>query len=109
MIVRSEEAEERVADENTKLKIYIKGQSKNISLALGEVRGFHGTFLNRKSERVYFILSGSGSISIEGRKFSVSQEDCVLVPVNSKHSIEGEMRYLVIDSPPFDPKDEIKC
>jgi len=64
---------------------------------------------HKNSEETYVIECGSADIVIEGKKYSLSVGDIVLVGAREMHQITAtgdmELRALAIMSPGFDPGD----
>ena len=64
-----------------------------------------------KSSEIYYILEGSGEISIDGESFHIEKDDSVYVPPNSKQFIKnsgsGNLRFLCIVEPAWKADDEI--
>ena len=82
--------------------------ARTFSLVHGTLDGTHPArpTVNRRSDRAYFILSGSGSIRVGARRYRVRPNDLVLVRKLVPHQLRGRLRCLVITAPRFDPKDE---
>jgi mannose-6-phosphate isomerase-like protein (cupin superfamily) len=81
--------------------------TKRFSCAMIAIDGDHGKIKALKSDRIYFILSGKGVFEIAGKKYSVSKGDLLLVPKKTPYNIIGKMRYFLVNSPAFDPKDDV--
>jgi mannose-6-phosphate isomerase-like protein (cupin superfamily) len=64
------------------------------------------------TEEVYYILSGEGSMTINGSVRLVKPGDCVYIPPNAVHSIANvgstALRFISADAPPYDPEDDIE-
>jgi|GEM_PF-1670957 Mannose-6-phosphate isomerase len=78
----------------------------SFDVAVGTLDGYHPPVVNNESDRAYYVLSGEGSIRVNDSWFDVSKSDLVEVPAGKAHALKGEMRYLIITSPPFDPANE---
>jgi mannose-6-phosphate isomerase-like protein (cupin superfamily) len=77
-----------------------------MDFVIGKLNGFHGTFVNNKSIKYYFILDGKAKVTIDGEITEVEKGDFVVIPVNAKHSIDGVAEFAIACTPSFDPKDE---
>ena len=70
----------------------------------GSPRHYHA-----KTEEIYYIMSGSGKMVIDGKTFSVKKGHSILVPKGARHELantgRGKLVYICVDSPVFDPKD----
>ncbi len=84
------------------------GGGHRFNAALGSLHGTHPAtpIVNRRSDRAYFILRGSGSVRIGARRYRVRAHDLVFVRAKQPHQISGELECLVITAPRFDPRDE---
>lgn len=84
------------------------GQEEIFDLVIGELNGFHGTFINHGSDKYYYILSGEAEVAVEGEKAIVSEGDFVHVPINAKHYISGKCKFIIMCKPQYDYKTEEK-
>ena len=75
-------------------------------MSIAELNGNHPIVINQKSDRVYFILSGSGKVLVNDEIHDVVSNDLIFIPKNTKHSIRGKLEYIIITSPPFNPNNE---
>ncbi len=106
MVYKYKMAQERSVGDNMKIRDLFAGKNMPMDFVIGELDGFHGIFINRKSIKYYFILDGNVIVTIDGEKTNVEQGDFVLIPVNSKHSIDGKVRFAIICTPSFDINSE---
>lgn len=81
--------------------------NSDYSSALIEINGNHGKIKCINEDRIYFIISGKGIFVIDKEEHSVSGNDLIFVPKNTPYNITGKMKYLLICSPAFDPKDDV--
>jgi mannose-6-phosphate isomerase-like protein (cupin superfamily) len=84
---------------------------RNQSLAEAELlpgaattRHFH-----RASEELYYLLSGTGSMEIDGESREVGPGDAILIPAGAWHQIRclgpGPLRFLCCCAPPYSDAD----
>lgn len=106
MVYKYKMAQERNVGDNMKIKDLFAGKNMPMDFVIGELHGFHGTFINRKSIKYYFIIDGKAIVTIDDEKTNVEQGDFVSIPVNSKHSIEGKVKFAIICTPSFDINSE---
>jgi len=63
---------------------------------------------NHPPEQVYFILAGSGLMSLAGETEPVASGDCALVPSETPHGLrntgDGVLRYFSAAAPSFTSK-----
>jgi len=63
---------------------------------------------HRASEEVYFILTGSGLMEIEGETREVAPGDAILIPAGAWHQITSkaeDLRFLCCCAPPYSHED----
>jgi len=82
--------------------------NSNFSGSLIEINWNHGKIKCIKEERIYFIIKGKGKFILNEEEHSVSANDLVFVPKNTPYNIIGKMKYFLICSPAFNPKDDIR-
>jgi len=75
-------------------------------VALGDLNGDHPPVINQVSDRAYYFLEGSARVMVGESTFDVAKGDLVTVPAGTPHAVAGATKYLVITSPPFDPRNE---
>jgi len=85
---------------------------KNLSLASGflETGKDARAHFHKKSEEIYYVLSGQGQIRLGEKKFSISRGDAIFVPVNTAHALANtsqteSLTVLAIESPPYQDND----
>ena len=81
--------------------------NSNFSGALIEMNGDHGKVKCLGEDRIYFILEGDGKFVIGDDSNDVIPNDLIFIPKNTPYNIIGKMKYFLICSPEFDPKDDI--
>ena len=87
---------------------FSKEEFSGMSCAYIIVEGRHGRIKNLKSDRLYFIIEGRGEFTVNGRQMKVKPGDVVVIPKNTPYDYKGKMKVLLVDSPAFDPKADIK-
>lgn len=62
---------------------------------------------HRRSEELYFIVSGLGSMEVAGEIRQVQPGDAILIPPGSWHQITAaeELRFLCCCAPPYSHED----
>ena len=67
-------------------------------------RHYHG-----RSEEIYVLTKGSGSMEIEGETRRVAKGDTILIPAGARHTLENDgtsdLTFLCICSPPYSHDD----
>ena len=74
---------------------------------LTEIDGNHGAIKCLKEDRIYFITEGSGKFIIDNKEDTVSVDDLIFIPKNTPYNIIGKMKYFLVCSPEFNPKDDV--
>ena len=80
-----------------------ESHSGNLSLTWVSIEGHHDRIVNHESDRVYYVIEGTGRFQIgdDAAVESAGPGDCVLIPKGTPYEFEGDMRYLVINGPAF--------
>jgi mannose-6-phosphate isomerase-like protein (cupin superfamily) len=73
----------------------------SLSASMIDVRGGHPAILSTHSDRVYVVLSGTGTFDIDGKNYSVGERDVVFLPKNTAYSYRGEMELFLVHAPGF--------
>ena len=75
-----------------------------LSMTWVALRGRHRRLVCHESDRVYYILLGSGSFRLgQAQAESVNAGDSVFIPRGTAYDLEGHIDYLVMNGPPFRP------
>ena len=106
MIYKYKKASKRNVGDNMLITDLFAEKDKNLDFVIGELNGFHGTFINEKNTKYYYILSGKATVTINDEKSEVEEGDFVEIPINAKHSIEGKVKFVIMCTPPFDLHSE---
>ena len=107
MIFKAGEVPTHQIDDQMSIVQYSSSEhSKKFNVVKGILTGKHGLTTNHRSDRAYFILRGSGEASVGEDKFEVGKDDLVIIPSGYAHGLKGDMEFLIITAPAFDPADE---
>ncbi len=107
MIIRYNDASIRSGDD-IQIRNYItRNISTSLSLAVSTLDGIHPETMSTTSDRAYFILEGEGKVEVGGEVSVVRAGDAVYIPKNTVHSIQGKVKYVLVNAPPFDPASEV--
>ena len=85
-----------------------KGDFENASAAYFKVDGSHGKVKTTSSDRVYYVLEGTGEFVIDGQSTQVEKTDVFIVPKNTAYDYKGKMSLFLVHTPAFDQDAEIK-
>mgnify|MGYP000480481330 CR=1 FL=1 len=84
-----------------------------MSVAMASLNPGKSTVLHyhKSSDEIYFILSGSGLLEIEGEKREVSAGDYIYIKAGQKHKVEnlGEepLKIVCFSYPPYSHEDTV--
>jgi mannose-6-phosphate isomerase-like protein (cupin superfamily) len=74
----------------------------------GDITEYH---YHEKSDEIYFILQGTGTLEIEGEKKKVRENDCILISSKGKHRIKNigkvPLKILCFSIPPYSHEQTI--
>ena len=80
------------------------------TLAPGQKTARH---FHPRAEEIYFILSGSGAMTIGERTRAVQSGDAIAIPADAPHCIENsgaqELRFLCCCAPAYSHEDTVLC
>lgn len=80
----------------------------NADLAEAMINGRYpeaGFGLNRESDMMIYVVSGSGAVVQEGTGFEIHPQQAVSIDKGTKYYFEGNnLRILMISSPPWSPE-----
>lgn len=93
--------------EHGSMKIAEYKLNQNFSGALIEINGRHGKVKCLNEDRIYFIIEGTGSFIIDDKEEKISANDVIFIPRNMPYDIIGRIKFFMICSPGFNPKDDI--
>lgn len=72
----------------------------------------HGKVKTTLSDRVYYVLEGSGEFIVGGKSEEVSQSDVVIVPKDTPYDYRAAqgtvMKLFLVHTPAFNPENEVK-
>jgi mannose-6-phosphate isomerase-like protein (cupin superfamily) len=96
----------RRVDSVTEIVPLFDGTDAAFDVAIGVIDGDHGKRVNRMSDRVYFVLSGTFDVQVGEQKYEARTHDTFIIPAGTKHGISGTGEVLIITAPPFVPENE---
>lgn len=108
--MKFETQEPKKVDESTRVSSLFPGEDERFDTVISEVDGYHPAkgekVVNEESQRAYFVIEGEGLIHVGEESHRVEKDDLVFVEKGQGHALEGDMKTLVITSPPFQPENE---
>ena len=86
-----------------------KIDNSSISIDIEDVYKGHEKYCKSLvSTFIYYVLSGSGTFKINGKKYDVIEGDVIEIPSNTEFVFAGKMKLLLIMTPAFNPDNEIE-
>lgn len=90
------------------------GQSVRLLTSADDVpSGLHITTLrnaqkhyHQRTTEVYYVLEGEGELELGEQRHAVRPGHVVFIPPGVPHRAIGQLRCLIVCTPPFDPADE---
>ena len=84
-----------------------KEQFPRMSAAWFECNGKHVKMKSINSNRLYFIIKGSGKFIIKNKVITAKANEVIIVPKNTIYCYSGKMTCFLVHSPAFDKAKEI--
>lgn len=107
MFYLNKDAKVRKIDDTLKIIDLFVESGEPFDFVVGELNGFHGSFINHLSDKYYFILSGEAEVLISEEKVTVREGDFVHIPIHTKHYISGKCKFVIMCKPQYDYKTEV--
>jgi mannose-6-phosphate isomerase-like protein (cupin superfamily) len=84
-----------------------KDTSPTATASVVHVNGRHGRGKTTVSDRLFYILEGTGEFEVGDRRFPVEATDIVVVPKDTPFDYNGTLRLLVVHVPAYDHDHEV--
>lgn len=78
----------------------------DLSITWVQLAGHHRRLRTDASTRVYVIVSGAGSITVDADVREVGAGDVVVIPRRTPYHLDGTLTYLVLNQPGFREGDD---
>ncbi len=98
VIRKSEARERRIAENKSAFNYITKDISPEVSLAVIEGSDFKGE-INITEDRIYFVLSGSLILNLNGEEIILYPEDSCLISRGTKYIMSGTFKVITVDQP----------
>lgn len=107
-VIRKPEAVARkISDSYHVINFLTREASENVSLAIGQADNHSETTKNVRSDRIYYVIEGKLMVKQGEKEFVAEPGDVVFIPRNTEYGFGGSFRAILINSPAFNPKDEV--
>jgi mannose-6-phosphate isomerase-like protein (cupin superfamily) len=89
------------------ISLISKEQFPRADAAILTISGRHGLTKTTLSDRLYFIVAGSGTFTVNDETASVGCNSVVVIPKDTPYDFDGKMSAIVFSTPAFDPEYEV--
>ncbi len=72
-----------------------------------EVEGTHGKIMSKVSDRIYYVIEGSGKFYNDKEEIEVKAGDVVIVDKNTPYDYKGKMKLFLVHLPAWDESQEV--
>lgn len=100
---RAAAVDRRVDEALTILEYFPASLSGKLSVVAARLNGEHTLRRNLECDQVYYVLDGTGTITVDGQVDSLAKDDGVFVGAGQVHSLQGTLELLIINGPAYDP------
>jgi len=87
-------------------RILTAKDSRAASVHVVAIKADSQAHYHRRATEYYFVLSGRGSIELDGQAVPVRAGHALCIPPGVRHRARGRLKILNVVVPPFDPRDE---
>jgi len=99
----------KISEEGFTAHLYnTKEQYPAISAVFVECTGGHEQVYVKKSHRLYFVIEGSGTFTINNETSPIKKNDVIVIEPMTPYSYEGQMKLFEVNSPATDSNDQVK-
>jgi len=106
LIKKTDREVRKISNTYTVFNMLTGESSKNVSVAVGEAKNHIEETKNKTSDRVYYVLEGSLKVKSGNKSFVANLGDVIFIPANTTYKFEGTFKVVLINSPPFNSKNE---
>jgi mannose-6-phosphate isomerase-like protein (cupin superfamily) len=78
----------------------------DLSMTWVQLSGHHRRLRTEASTRIYVVLEGGGTITVDDEPHTVRSGDTVVIPRGTSYDLDGPMTYLVLNQPGFRDGDD---
>lgn len=82
---------------------------EDVSVNIARINNKVPTHYHKKSDEIYYIVSGIGEMKVGDDTIPIKEGDLVYIPKTKPHTLiaqEGDVVIIFITSPPFDPQND---
>jgi mannose-6-phosphate isomerase-like protein (cupin superfamily) len=84
----------------------------NASVVYMEITKDHFKMKNTGSDRIYYVIDGTGSFTVDDETTGISKTDVVIIPKNTPYSFKAStdqtLKLLLVDTPAYHNEDDVK-
>ena len=78
----------------------------DLSVTWVELAGHHRRLVTEASTRLYLVVEGDGTITVDEEVLEVGRGDLVVIPSGMPYHLDGELTYVVMNQPGFREGDD---
>ncbi|MDR2901605.1 MAG: hypothetical protein LBU87_00650 [Lactobacillales bacterium] len=108
---KSSDAVPRIPAQEYVIKNFItKDDLPDISIATAQLSssGIHEAMSNRSDRIYYFINASDCKITFNGKATDIEPDSVLFIPKNTRYTLMGNFKALIINTPAFDKDKEVK-
>lgn len=84
-----------------------KEEGIGYSVVRTHLDGKHPYMKNISSNRTYYLINGKGTFYVGEEKINLDTGEMLIIPKDTKYAFKGQFDAILIDSPAFDPKEDV--
>jgi mannose-6-phosphate isomerase-like protein (cupin superfamily) len=84
-----------------------KSDFERASAGVFEVTKHHGKVKSLLSDRIYFVLEGTGHFEIADESINVEPTDVIIVPRGTEYDYFGKMKLFLVHTPAYTHEAEV--
>ncbi len=101
-LIKMNDAKVRKGDNIDIYNYLTKDTNKSFSFSVAILDGKHPRTLSEICDRAYYVLEGNAVVTVGENSFNVEVGDVIIIPKSTIHSINGKLKYVIVNSPSFD-------
>lgn len=78
----------------------------DLSVTWVELAGHHRRLVTDRSTRLYLVVDGRGTITVDEEILEVERGDLVVIPPGTPYHLDGDLIYVVMNQPGFREGDD---
>lgn len=87
-------------------RAFVDDPDRVASLHVVETDGQARLHYHKQTTEIYYILQGEGQIELDGQSHPVRPGSAILIKPGCRHRLIGNVKFINVPVPAFDPADE---